>query len=131
MNRVRVGHNKEAVCGSCKAGLPIHDSVVDGSDRALQTLIDSSPLPIVVDVWAPWCGPCRVFAPTFERYAEKYAGKIVFVKLNSEANQQTAAQMGIRGIPTIIIFKDGREIARQSGAIPGEQFSYWLDQNVK
>lgn len=127
-NRVNVNEDKEAVCGSCKAQLPMHGYIVEGSDKTLQKLIANSPLPVVVDIWAPWCSPCRSFAPTFENSSTQHAGKVVFVKLNSDDNQKSAAQLGIRGIPTVLVFKDGNEIARQSGAIPREQFNQWLSQ---
>lgn len=131
MNRVPLGKQKEAICGSCKTSLPIHDAVVDANDNTLQTLIAKSPLPIVVDVWAPWCGPCRSFAPTFEEFSSQYAGKVVFVKLNSDKHKQMAGRLGIRGIPTILVFKNGAEVTRESGAIPKEHFGRWLDQSVK
>lgn len=130
-NRVALNTDKKPVCGSCKTELPVHGAIVEGSDRSLQTLIQKSPLPIVVDVWAPWCGPCKSFAPTFESLSEKYAGKVVFVKLNSDMNQQTAGKLGIRGIPTVLVFKNGNEVTRQSGAMPREQFSQWLDENAR
>jgi thioredoxin 2 len=129
MNRVDTDADKEAVCGACKAPLHIHGAVVEGTDKSLQTLIKKSPLPVVVDVWAPWCGPCRAFAPTFESLSAKYAGKVVFVKLNSDQNQQTSSGLGIRGIPTVLIFKNGVEVTRQSGAMPEDQFAQWLNQN--
>lgn len=131
LNRVRLGANKSPICGSCKSELPLHGAIVEGSDSTIQTLISKSPLPIVVDVWAPWCGPCRAFAPTFEEFSSRYAGRVVFVKLNSDQNQQTAGILGIRGIPTILVFKDGGEVTRQSGAIPQEHLGQWLDQYTK
>lgn len=129
-NRVVLNSEKQAICGSCKSALAVHGAIVEGTDKGLEKLIQKSPLPIVVDVWAPWCGPCRAFAPTFEASSHQYAGKVVFVKLNSDENQQTAGRLGIRGIPTVLIFKNGQELARQSGAMPREQFNQWLNQNI-
>jgi thioredoxin 2 len=131
MNRVEVNPSKAAVCGSCKAELPLHEAVVNGSDRSFGKLIAKSPLPVVVDVWAQWCGPCRAFAPTFKDASDKFAGRVVFVKLDSEKNQQTASQLGIRSIPTVMIFKNGVEVTRQSGAMPSEQFGQWLEQHTR
>lgn len=131
LNRVRPGENKSPICGACKSELPLHGALVEGNDSTLQTLINKSPLPIIVDVWAPWCPPCRAFAPTFEEFSDLYAGKVVFVKLNSEQNQQTAGRLGIRGIPTVLVFKNGTEVKRQSGVIPREDFGPWLDKYTK
>ena len=131
MNRVEVNSEKAAVCGSCKSELPLHDAVVDGSDRSFGKLIAKSPLPVVIDVWAEWCGPCRAFAPTFKDASGKFAGRVVFVKLDSEKNPQTANQLGIRSIPTVMIFKGGVEVARQSGALPRDQFDRWLEQSIR
>ena len=130
MNRVELNTKKEAVCGACKATLPLHGAIVTASDQTLQKLIDKSPLPLVIDVWATWCGPCRSFAPTFAEASEQFAGRVIFVKLDSDQNQQMAGRLSIRSIPTIIIFKNGKEVTRESGAIPRDQFSRWLDQNI-
>ena len=81
---------------------------------------------MLVDVWADWCGPCKSFAPVFEQAAAQLAGKCRLTKLDSEANQQLSAQLGIRSIPSLILFKDGREVARQSGALPLPQLMAWL-----
>ena len=83
-------------------------------------------LPLLVDVWAEWCGPCKSFAPTFEQAATQLSGRVRLAKLDSEANQQLSAQLGIRSIPSLILFKDGREVARQSGAMPLQQLMAWL-----
>lgn len=128
MNRVLVDRSQTPVCGSCKKPLPIHGAVTEVSDATFREFVAKSPLPLVLDVWAPWCGPCRAFAPTFEEFAQKFSGQMVFAKLNSELNQQTSAQLGIRGIPTLLVFKDGNEISRQAGAIPREHFGGWLSQ---
>lgn len=131
LNRVHLGGSKSPVCGACKSNLPLHGAVVEASDSTFRTLINKSPLAVVVDVWAPWCGPCRAFAPTFQEFSDLYAGKVVFVKLNSDQNKKVAETLGVRGIPTIMIFKNGAELARQAGAIPRERFGPWLDQYTR
>jgi thioredoxin 2 len=83
-------------------------------------------LPLLVDVWAEWCGPCKSFAPTFEQAAVQLSGRCRLAKLDSEANQQLSAQLGIRSIPSLILFKNGREVARQSGAMSLQQLNAWL-----
>lgn len=126
LNRINLKNNKTAICGSCKSDLPVSGAVVESSDQSLLKLIQKSPLPIVVDVWAPWCGPCRSFAPTFQAMSEKFIGKYVFTKINSEENPKFSQQLGVRGIPILLIFKNGREVARQSGAMPSQMFESWL-----
>lgn len=130
INRVNVAYIKPPVCGSCQSELGIHDGIVEGRDSSVAKLINKSPLPVVVDVWAPWCGPCRSFAPTFKATAQLMKGKAVFVKLNSEDQKHFASTLGIRGIPTLIGFKKGQEVARISGALPEEQFVRWLQENL-
>ena len=83
-------------------------------------------LPLLVDVWAEWCGPCKSFAPVFAQAATQLAGKCRLAKLDSETNQQLSGQLGIRSIPSLIVFKNGREVARQSGALPLAQLLAWL-----
>ncbi|MDF3936478.1 thioredoxin TrxC [Pseudomonas citronellolis] len=111
-------------CGRCKNDvLPGAPFAVDEAGFAAQLKGD---LPLLVDVWADWCGPCKAFAPTFEQAAARLAGRCRLAKLDSEANPRLAGQLGIRSIPSLILFKDGREVARQSGAMPLPQLLDWL-----
>lgn len=118
--------DKTPVCGSCQTELPVHGAMVAGTDTSLAKLIAKSPLPVVVDVWAPWCGPCRAFAPTFEEASREFAGQFVFAKLNSEDNPRLPGQWSVRGIPTLIVFRGGREVTRVAGAMGAADFTNWL-----
>lgn len=113
-------------CGRCKSAvLPGKPFAIDGTSFAAQLKGD---LPLLLDVWADWCGPCKAFAPVFDQAARELSGRVRLAKLDSEANPQLAGQLGIRSIPSLILFKDGREAARQSGALPLPQLLAWLRQ---
>jgi thioredoxin 2 len=105
------------VCGSCKAKLPAPDHPVEVTDRTFDDLVRQSPMPVLVDFWAPWCGPCRMMGPTLEKFAKKKAGKVLVAKLNTDESPATPNRFGIRGIPTLIVFQNGRETSRQVGAV--------------
>jgi len=103
-------------CGTCGAALvPAKAVEVDLATLEKAARVDG--LPLVVDFWAPWCGPCRMMAPEFAKAAESLAGRVRLVKLNTEADPQAGAKYGIRGIPTMVKFRGGREVKRQSGAV--------------
>ena len=111
-------------CGRCKAEVLLNKPFeLKQGDYASQIKGD---LPLLVDVWADWCGPCKSFAPVFAQAAAQLQGKCRLAKLDSEANQQLSAQLAIRSIPSLILFKNGREVARQSGAMPLPQLLGWL-----
>lgn len=116
------------ICGSCKSDLPLHDGVQEISDSSLKKLVQLSDRSIVVDFWAEWCGPCKMFAPVFVEAAKKLGGQIVFAKLNTEKYSSANQYYQIRSIPTLIVFKKGIEVARQSGAMALPQLLNYLSQ---
>jgi thioredoxin 1 len=94
------------------------NNVLDLQEDRFEAEILKAEIPVVVDFWAPWCGPCRMMAPVLEATAEKFAGRVKFAKLNTDENARTAQAYGIMAIPTLMIFRDGREIDRLVGFIP-------------
>ena len=111
-------------CGRCKSPvLPVAPITLSQASFAAQLKGD---LPLLVDVWADWCGPCKSFAPTFEQAARQLAGRCRLAKLDSEANRNLAGQLGIRSIPSLLLFKNGREVSRQAGAFPLQALLEWV-----
>lgn len=111
-------------CGRCKQPvLPGKPFDLAEGDYASQIKGD---LPLLLDVWADWCGPCKAFAPVFEQAARQLLGRCRLAKLDSEANRQLAGQLGIRSIPSLILFSNGSEVARQAGALPLPGLLQWL-----
>ncbi len=106
------------VCGKCKAPLSATAGPVTVTDSNFAAEVESSPLPMLVDMWAPWCGPCRMIAPIVEELAAEWAGRIRVGKLNVDENPMTSARFNVRSIPALLIFKGGREVDRIVGAQP-------------
>lgn len=125
-NRVVQGRSG-AHCGRCNASLP-SDSPVALTDQNFQQLVLASRTPVLVDIWAPWCGPCRMLAPTIDQLARRWAGKLVVGKLNSDENPRVAGSLNVMGIPTLLVFKDGKVVARQSGVMGLDALESWLRQ---
>ena len=124
-NRVPAGRLEEhPVCGKCRQ--PLFEGRPIALDEASFDRYVSGDLPVVVDFWAPWCGPCRAMAPQFERAAGELEPHVRLAKLNTEEAQSLAARYGIRSIPTLIAFRNGREIARQSGAMDAGALARWV-----
>lgn len=118
LNRVDLSRaDQQPKCGEC--GRPILlDRPVPVAGEEFAQVIGDAEVPVVVDFYADWCGPCKVMAPIFDEIAREQQGKVLVAKLDTDRNQATARQFDIRGIPTLIIFKNGREVARQVGAVP-------------
>ena len=114
-------------CGRCKSAL-IGDHPAALDDGSFARYVEGAGLPVVVDFWAGWCAPCRAMAPQFEAAARSSGGKALFAKVDTEAAPQVAASYDIRSIPTMIAFRDGREVARQSGAMSEPQILHWVGQ---
>lgn len=115
-------------CGACKNALFIGKPIA-GTGSNFKALIEGD-MPVVVDFWAPWCGPCIGFAPVFEQAAQTKASAMRFVKVDTEAEQMLRSQYNIRSIPTLMVFKNGKVVDQLSGALPQQQFEQWLANAV-
>jgi thioredoxin 1 len=100
------------------------------SDATFETDVLQSGTPVLVDFWAEWCGPCRAIAPVLEEIGQEYAGRVTITKLNIDENPATMESCGVRGIPTMILFKDGKRAAIQIGPAPKSALKAWLDKNL-
>jgi len=123
--RVHEGPN----CGKCHQPL-FPDHPVELSEAHFDTYLTKNDLPVLVDFWAPWCGPCRMMAPAFAHAASQLVPRVLFAKLNTDEAQQTAARYGIRSIPTMILFHKGREVARHSGAVGTAEIVRWVQSQL-
>lgn len=104
-------------CGSCGNPLPLDQPIVVG-DRDLERVVRDAEVPVLVDFYADWCGPCKIMAPLLDDLAKRGAGRLLVAKLDTDANPTMSGKYGIRGIPTLIAFRGGREVAREVGAVP-------------
>lgn len=130
-NRVsvaRLGHGPR--CGHCGAALTT-DRPVPVTDQSFGAVVSGPDLPVIVDFYADWCGPCKVMAPLLDQIARENKGSVVVAKLDTDRNQQTAGRFGIRGIPTVIGFIGGKEAAREVGAVPKPRLDMMVESLIQ
>lgn len=116
-----------AACGKCRQALDLSGAPQEVTGEQFERAVASSPVPVLVDVWAPWCGPCKAVAPAVEAVAKRRAGRLVTLKLNSDEHPQASSRLAVQGIPTFVLFHDGRELDRRSGAMPLQMLEAWVE----
>jgi thioredoxin 2 len=115
-------------CGSCKAPLPPVSAPLEVDEAAFDEILREVPVPVFVDFWAAWCGPCRMAAPEVEALARELAGRAVILKVDTEAEPALADRFAIRSIPTFIVFENGRPVLQRSGLAPRAEMRRWIEQ---
>jgi thioredoxin 2 len=129
-NRVPGAHLSDTGrCGACKSPLPPVDEPMEVDAQLFDEIIQNSKVPVMVDFWAAWCGPCKMAAPEVAKTAKNMAGRAVVVKVDTERNPELAARFNVRGIPNFAIFRGGRLAFQQAGAVNHEQMENWLTQS--
>lgn len=126
-NRVPASATGKPRCAQCQAWLPW---IVDAGDADYGAVVDKAALPVLVDLWAPWCGPCRMVSPALEQLAGEYAGRLKLVKVNIDNAPQISQRLEVQAVPTLLIARGGKIMARRSGAAPVAALRIWLDESL-
>ena len=124
-NRVPAAASGAPRCAECKTPLPW---VADAGDENFGSVAECAPIPVLVDLWAPWCGPCRLVSPALESLARQYAGRVKLVKVNVDEAPRTSQRFDVQGIPTLLVLRGGKVVSRQTGAAPEAALRGWLDR---
>jgi len=133
LNRVppdKLAAGLEPLCGRCKAPLPVGDQPVTVTDATFAAEVEQSPLPVLLDLWAPWCQPCQLVAPVVEELAAALKGRVRVGKLNVDENPATAARFSVRSIPTLLVLRGGREVDRIVGVQPKSEIARRLERAI-
>lgn len=123
-NRIPAQASGQPRCGNCKAGLPW---IVDAGDADFAAVAERSPVPVLVDFWAEWCGPCRMVSPVLDKLARERPGRIKLVKVDVDKAPGLSRRFDVQAIPTLMVLVDGKVAARQAGAAPAQVLRSWLD----
>jgi thioredoxin 2 len=126
-NRVPAAASGLPRCGTCHQPLPW---VADAGDADFAEVAEQASIPVLVDLWAPWCGPCRMVSPALENLARQFAGKVKLVKVDVDAAPGVASRFDVQGIPTLLLLRGGRVVSRQVGAAPEPALRRWLEEGL-
>ena len=128
VDRTKIEQGNAPVCGRCKKPLSLSSKPFTVTDATFAAEVEQSQLPVLLDLWAPWCGPCRMIAPVLEELAVEMAGRVRIAKLNVDENPMTSGRFGVRSIPTLLVFKAGREVDRIVGVQPKAELMRRLER---
>jgi thioredoxin 2 len=119
---------EDARCGRCKGSLGPANAPIDVSTEEFDAITQASEVPILVDFWAAWCGPCRMAAPAVKKVAEKFSGRALVLKVNTDDNPELASRFGVRGIPNFLVMKGGQAVHQQPGLVSDGTLSSWIER---